>query len=126
MSPSKVAEMVERALLTAEPNWAACPGGPYPDAETQRAYAADQLRQFRNAQLSPPRRESVYLEQAMAGPDGVEGWQDVWFVTLGQQSVFYDEFTQSYGVAWDTLGKNDRWYTDLGFRDDDPLELFNA
>lgn len=122
MNADAVAALVEQALLTAEPNWAACASD---DPTTRSAYAADQLRKFREEQLFPPALESVHLDENIARGMPA-GWREVWFVTRGQpQSVFYEEETQLFGVAWGPIGK-DSWYMDLGFRDTDPLDLRNA
>lgn len=82
---------------------------------------------FVNASLDEPVQQAVLLEEFRASAFGLTGGiRQVWFVVRDDpQSVFYDLQTGSFGACWGPDAATGR-YVDLGFRDENPFEMFIA
>lgn len=85
----------------------------------------DARREFENARLPLPMPEKMTIDSFHANNLRVaEGERWVWFVTRGDpQSVFFDEESGLFGCCWGP-DKVSGGYTDLGFRSQDPVEMY--
>jgi len=82
---------------------------------------------FFSARLKEPVEQTVFLEEVRASAFGITGGiRQVWMVVRDDhQSVFYDFQTASFGACWGPDALTGQ-YTDLGFRDQNPFEMFIA
>lgn len=78
-------------------------------------------------QLDLPEKIEVHLAAFRGTCLGLpEGIRTVWLIIKDSpQSVFYDAFTGSFGACWGPE-KDTGSYIDLGFRSDDPIEMYTA
>lgn len=84
-------------------------------------------RKFVNASLQEPVEQTVLLEEVRANAFGLcGGTRQVWLVVRDDpQSVFYDVQTESFGACWHPDAASGQ-YIDLGFRHENPFEMFIA
>jgi len=82
---------------------------------------------FFSARLKEPVEQTVFLEEVRASAFGITGGiRQVWMVVRDDpQSVFYHFQTASFGACWGPDALTGQ-YTDLGFRDQNPFEMFIA
>ena len=75
--------------------------------------------------LALPEKVSVSLEPFRAPYVSLEpGIHEVWLVVRGDsQSVFYDPINKNFGACWGPVMETGE-LIDLGFRSDDPYEMY--
>jgi hypothetical protein len=89
---------------------------------------ANEIRQkFFSACLPIPEVGIVHLDEFHARlPNLHSGDYVVWFITKNSpQSVFFDESSGLFGCCWGP-DQDSGEYADLGYRSDDPVEMFSV
>lgn len=88
---------------------------------------SDAGKRFARTMLANPELRSVEIEDFRAISLGIApGTYQVWFITDDSpQSVFYDANLNLFGTCWGPDAKTGK-YIDLGFRDENPFEMFLA
>lgn len=111
ISPLRMSELLVRDTISAASETTTC--------------SSEAKKEFENSRLPFPTPGTINIDPFHAkNLNLIAGERWVWFVTQGDpQSVFFDESSGLFGCCWGP-DQATGGYADLGFRSQDPVEMY--